>query len=154
MVRETEEKSMASCREDEGRKRGRKSRPGASETPSRKVSLCDSLAARRLLQGLTLFSSYSASSPCFAIPVPCEENVQERLEKRLAMKVPEAMQCSTCNVSFGTREDQVQHYRLDWHRFNLKLSLFGKPAISEDAFEAKLGRHTSISLHPVHISSP
>lgn len=28
-----------------------------------------------------------------------------------------------------------EHFKLDWHRFNLKQKVAGKPVLSEDAFE-------------------
>ena len=30
---------------------------------------------------------------------------------------------------------QREHFKLDWHRFNLKQKLLDKPILSEDAFE-------------------
>ena len=30
---------------------------------------------------------------------------------------------------------QREHFKLDWHRFNLKQKLMDKPILSEDAFE-------------------
>ena len=46
--------------------------------------------------------------------------------------------CSYCQVQFESLEDQRDHFKLDWHRYNLKQSLAGKKAISEEAFEAVL----------------
>ena len=46
--------------------------------------------------------------------------------------------CSYCQVQFESLEDQREHFKLDWHRYNLKQSLAGKKTISEEAFEAVL----------------
>jgi len=43
--------------------------------------------------------------------------------------------CSYCQVQFENVDDQRLHYKLDWHRYNLKQSLAGKSAISEDQFD-------------------
>ena len=43
--------------------------------------------------------------------------------------------CLTCSEVFHSREDQVEHYRLDWHRYNLKRKLKGLEAVDQDSFE-------------------
>ncbi|NWS17369.1 ANKZ1 protein, partial [Pachyramphus minor] len=52
-------------------------------------------------------------------------------------EVPERMCCSTCGQVFGSREEQTEHYRLDWHRFNLKQRLLGRRAVPVEVFEEK-----------------
>ncbi|NXJ59828.1 ANKZ1 protein, partial [Rostratula benghalensis] len=52
-------------------------------------------------------------------------------------EVPERMCCSTCGQVFGSREEQTEHYRLDWHRFNLKQRLLGRRTLPVDVFEEK-----------------
>ncbi|NXG61408.1 ANKZ1 protein, partial [Hemiprocne comata] len=52
-------------------------------------------------------------------------------------EVPERMCCSTCGQVFGSREEQTEHYRLDWHRFNLKQRLLGRRALPVEVFEEK-----------------
>ncbi|XP_051478728.1 ankyrin repeat and zinc finger domain-containing protein 1 isoform X3 [Apus apus] len=47
------------------------------------------------------------------------------------------MCCSTCGQVFGSREEQTEHYRLDWHRFNLKQRLLGRPPLPVEVFEEK-----------------
>ncbi|NXF11611.1 ANKZ1 protein, partial [Smithornis capensis] len=51
--------------------------------------------------------------------------------------VPERMCCSTCGQVFSSREEQTEHYRLDWHRFNLKQRLRGRRALPVEVFEEK-----------------
>ena len=53
--------------------------------------------------------------------------------------------CLACDVSFSDREDQVDHYRLDWHRLNLKRRLALRPPLSQEEFERELGDLSSIS---------
>ncbi|NWW74374.1 ANKZ1 protein, partial [Climacteris rufus] len=50
---------------------------------------------------------------------------------------PEKMCCLTCGQVFGSREEQTEHYRLDWHRFNLKQRLLGRRALPAEVFEEK-----------------
>ena len=42
--------------------------------------------------------------------------------------------CMVCSEIFEDLLEQRQHFKLDWHRYNLKLKLQGSPRISEDAF--------------------
>ncbi|NXP21137.1 ANKZ1 protein, partial [Scytalopus superciliaris] len=52
-------------------------------------------------------------------------------------EVPERMCCSTCGQVFGSREEQTEHYRLDWHRFNLRQRLLGRQMLPVEVFEEK-----------------
>ncbi|NXE41812.1 ANKZ1 protein, partial [Ptilorrhoa leucosticta] len=52
-------------------------------------------------------------------------------------EVPERMCCLTCGQVFGSREEQTEHYRLDWHRFNLKQRLLGRRTLPAEVFEEK-----------------
>ncbi|XP_072375831.1 tRNA endonuclease ANKZF1-like [Diabrotica undecimpunctata] len=47
--------------------------------------------------------------------------------------------CSYCRVQFPDSQVQREHYKLDWHRYNLKQSLFSRPPITEDDFSIKTG---------------
>jgi hypothetical protein len=42
--------------------------------------------------------------------------------------------CMVCSEIFEDLLEQRLHFKLDWHRYNLKLKLQGSPSISEDAF--------------------
>ncbi|NXI90862.1 ANKZ1 protein, partial [Psophia crepitans] len=52
-------------------------------------------------------------------------------------EAPERTCCSTCGQVFGSREEQTEHYRLDWHRFNLKQRLLGRRTLPAEVFEEK-----------------
>jgi hypothetical protein len=55
------------------------------------------------------------------------------------LSVSEKLFCSFCNAKF---EDQVQqrwHYKLDWHRYNLKRKLNGLESITEEKFTQLAG---------------
>uniref|UniRef100_H2ZNI1 VLRF1 domain-containing protein n=1 Tax=Ciona savignyi TaxID=51511 RepID=H2ZNI1_CIOSA len=44
------------------------------------------------------------------------------------------LQCLTCKCQLNEREEQLEHYKGEWHRYNLKLRLLGLPTISELEF--------------------
>ena len=44
-------------------------------------------------------------------------------------------ECTSCHVTFSNREEQVEHYKLDWHRYNLKRKLKGLEGVGQDQFE-------------------
>lgn len=47
----------------------------------------------------------------------------------------DTLYCTSCKVTLQDRQDQLLHYRLDWHRMNLKRKLQGRSPLSADAFE-------------------
>ncbi|KAK3568979.1 hypothetical protein QTP86_021377 [Hemibagrus guttatus] len=53
--------------------------------------------------------------------------------------VPDRKFCSACQCSFESREEQMEHYKLDWHRFNLRQRLAGRSPITAEEFEKKTG---------------
>lgn len=50
-----------------------------------------------------------------------------------------ALKCNSCCFVFSTREEQVEHYRLDWHKYNLKKILKGLPPVNQEEFEEVAG---------------
>ncbi|OXB69218.1 hypothetical protein ASZ78_011338 [Callipepla squamata] len=93
-----------------------------------------------LLCGLSLVSGFAAN-PSAAEPAPARHEKPAAThggEKAGTIpEVPERMCCSTCGQEFGSREEQTEHYRLDWHRFNLKQRLQGHRALPVEEFEEK-----------------
>ncbi|XP_038045046.1 ankyrin repeat and zinc finger domain-containing protein 1-like [Patiria miniata] len=53
--------------------------------------------------------------------------------------------CLLCSCNFTSRQQQIDHYKLDWHRFNLKQRMIGAPAVTEEQFENISGDVSSIS---------
>lgn len=47
--------------------------------------------------------------------------------------------------------DQMEHYKLDWHRFNLRQRLEGKSAVTVEEFEKKTGTGRFMSAHKTPI---
>ncbi len=53
----------------------------------------------------------------------------------------DAAKCLTCGSVFMSREDQVSHYQLDWHRYNLKRRLKGMSSVDQEEFEKIAGEY-------------
>ncbi|EHY57037.1 hypothetical protein HRR83_002535 [Exophiala dermatitidis] len=47
--------------------------------------------------------------------------------------------CALCRVSFDNVQDQRQHVKSDFHRYNLKLSIKGMPPVDESTFVRLIG---------------
>ncbi|XP_027146913.1 ankyrin repeat and zinc finger domain-containing protein 1 isoform X1 [Larimichthys crocea] len=60
-------------------------------------------------------------------------------ESSLVREVSGKMVCSACRCTFSNREEQMEHYKLDWHRFNLRLKISGMPPVTAEEFERKTG---------------
>ncbi|XP_060479670.1 tRNA endonuclease ANKZF1 isoform X3 [Panthera onca] len=63
------------------------------------------------------------------------------------LDISEKLFCSTCDQTFHNHQEQREHYKLDWHRFNLKQRLKDKPLLSALDFEkqSSTGDLSSIS---------
>lgn len=61
--------------------------------------------------------------------------------------VSDSLSCSFCNTIFEDKAQQRLHYKLDWHRYNLKQRLNGLKPINEDKFNllADEGNVSSLS---------
>lgn len=46
--------------------------------------------------------------------------------------------CVTCNVAFNNFELQRDHYKADWHRYNLKRKIAEMPSVSYKDFQDRL----------------
>lgn len=93
-----------------------------------------------LLHGLTLVTGVAADAGAAELaPVSQEKPAALSCEEKAhgVTEVPERMCCLTCGQMFGSREEQIEHYRLDWHRFNLKQRLLGRRTLPAEVFEEK-----------------
>lgn len=121
------------------------SAPAASSYPNFFTwQLTDPFKVERYLIGLSLANCtpqleqefYSALNPRHdEKPVPETDD----------LKVSTVMCCSLCGAEFDCREDQVQHYKADWHRYNLKQKLCGERVFSEQEFLNMIEEVSSIS---------
>ncbi|XP_072274148.1 tRNA endonuclease ANKZF1 isoform X2 [Pyxicephalus adspersus] len=69
-----------------------------------------------------------------------KQKLQERNNENRAsnvLEISDRMSCTACQCTFDSREEQKEHYTLDWHRFNLKRRIKGASALSEEDFQDK-----------------
>ncbi|XP_024062629.1 ankyrin repeat and zinc finger domain-containing protein 1 isoform X2 [Terrapene carolina triunguis] len=92
------------------------------------------------LHGLSLVNGFSEDLPSTDSNAIVQEKPVAGDGEERARGVPEIsdrMCCSSCSREFDSREEQTEHYRLDWHRFNLKQRLLGRRALAAEEFEEK-----------------
>ena len=46
--------------------------------------------------------------------------------------------CITCRVAFADAEVQRNHYKTDWHRYNLKRKIAELPPVTADNFKERV----------------
>ena len=62
-------------------------------------------------------------------------NLSEDLAEDLNnLTVSNTKSCSTCGVSFENIQDQRDHFKLDWHRFNIANKLKGRESFQNIFF--------------------
>ncbi|CAO2625052.1 Ankyrin repeat and zinc finger domain-containing protein 1 [Lemmus lemmus] len=122
--------------------------PGAALAPA-SVSLLDLSAEALLVRGLSLVSQAPAEALAGASRAPCpgESTSSGRKVSPSSLDSSEKLFCSACDQVFQNHQEQREHYKLDWHRFNLKQRLKNKPALSALDFEkqSSTGDLSSIS---------
>ncbi|KAJ8867608.1 hypothetical protein PR048_031410 [Dryococelus australis] len=74
-----------------------------------------------------------------------EEDTTKILAKLEDLSVSEKLFCSFCNASFEDQSQQRPHYKLDWHRYNLKQNLLGRKHVTEENFMQLADDVSSIS---------
>ncbi|XP_047112959.1 ankyrin repeat and zinc finger domain-containing protein 1-like [Schistocerca piceifrons] len=74
-----------------------------------------------------------------------KENEVDILSRLEDLTISDTLFCSFCNVNFNHQSHQRQHYKLDWHRYNLKQNLAGLKYVSEDQFLSLADDVSSIS---------
>ncbi|XP_012301341.2 tRNA endonuclease ANKZF1 isoform X1 [Aotus nancymaae] len=115
------------------------------------ISLFDLSADAPVLQGLSLVSHAPEEALACAPRSSCsgsgERESTERKQLQGPMDISEKLFCSTCDQTFQNHQEQREHYKLDWHRFNLKQRLKDKPLLSARDFEkqSSTGDLSSIS---------
>uniref|UniRef100_A0A8C0C5A4 Ankyrin repeat and zinc finger domain-containing protein 1 n=1 Tax=Balaenoptera musculus TaxID=9771 RepID=A0A8C0C5A4_BALMU len=120
--------------------------PGAPSA-SVSVSLFDLKADTPVLQGLRLVSHAPGEALAQALQTSFP-GIWEGLGKPLQgpLDISEKLFCSTCDQTFQNHQNR-EHYKLDWHQFNLKQHLKDKPLLSALDFEkqSSTGDLSSIS---------
>ncbi|XP_046499910.1 ankyrin repeat and zinc finger domain-containing protein 1 isoform X2 [Equus quagga] len=124
--------------------------PAAAQPPA-SVSLFDLSVDAPILQGLSLVSHAPGEALAQALRTSCpgskERGSPEKKSLQGPLDISEKLFCSTCEQTFQNHQEQREHYKLDWHRFNLKQRLKDKPLLSALDFEkqSSTGDLSSIS---------
>jgi len=46
--------------------------------------------------------------------------------------------CTACRMAFGSPDEQKDHFRMDWHRYNLKRKVVELPPVTEEQFNLRM----------------
>ncbi|XP_051010024.1 ankyrin repeat and zinc finger domain-containing protein 1 isoform X2 [Acomys russatus] len=122
--------------------------PGATPAPAL-ISLLDLTVEAPLVRGLSLVSQPAGEAPAGAPRTSCpgESTSSGRKVSPCSLDISDKLFCSACDQIFQNQQEQREHYKLDWHRFNLKQRLKNKPLLSASDFEkqSSTGDLSSIS---------
>ncbi|XP_073970573.1 tRNA endonuclease ANKZF1-like isoform X2 [Rhodnius prolixus] len=86
------------------------------------ISLLDNIRVSQFMK------SKQTTEPPVLVPDP---NVIVPLDD---LYISDTLYCSYCNCGFLDKNQQRAHYKLDWHRYNLKQHLSQKRTVTEDKF--------------------
>ncbi|KAK5219594.1 hypothetical protein LTR47_007128 [Exophiala xenobiotica] len=89
-----------------------------------------------LLSTLTFAGGEQPKTEDAPASVPAHLDRQNAVDKD---GVASSISCALCRVSFSNVQDQRQHVKSDFHRYNLKLSLKQMPPIDEPTFIRMIG---------------
>jgi len=82
---------------------------------------------RELFKGLKI-----ADCSRFSVPEEKEDDTATTVRDHLA--VSDVMTCSHCRATFADRRQQVDHYKSDFHKYNVKRSADSLVALTEREF--------------------
>ncbi|XP_078320556.1 tRNA endonuclease ANKZF1-like isoform X3 [Crassostrea virginica] len=86
---------------------------------------------------------HSEESGNTQIEKPASEPTNQ--EQIVIVQIPDRMACNSCGIQFQSREEQKEHFKSDWHRYNLQRKLKGKTTMTEDEFDDVCESVSSIS---------
>ncbi|KAI3681636.1 hypothetical protein L6452_36438 [Arctium lappa] len=96
----------------------------------------DFLDSCRLLEHPSTSSNAFISELATTATVTKESNLEdEESSKDKHVSSSERLTCNTCKSSFESLQDQRFHFKSDFHRFNIKLTVAGKDTVKEDDFD-------------------
>lgn len=70
-----------------------------------------------------------------------------QIPKAEDLNISNTLSCFYCKVRFEDNILQRQHYKSDWHRYNLKLNLKSVEPLSEDKFDQLAGNYYVVALN-------
>ncbi|XP_044159601.1 ankyrin repeat and zinc finger domain-containing protein 1 isoform X1 [Bufo gargarizans] len=101
------------------------------------ISLFDLNPSSPQLSGLSLNNNANGKEDFSEDKVKLPEVSDRETKAPIILEISDRMTCSACQCAFDTREEQKEHYTLDWHRFNLKRRIKGATVLSEEDFQDK-----------------
>ncbi|XP_063123481.1 tRNA endonuclease ANKZF1 isoform X2 [Rattus norvegicus] len=115
--------------------------PRAAPVPA-SVSLLTLNGEAPLVRGLSLVSQAPGEALAWAPRTSCpgENTSSGRKVSPCSLDISDKLFCSACDQVFQNHQEQREHYKLDWHRFNLKQRLKNKPLLSASDFERQSSR--------------
>lgn len=124
--------------------------PRAAPAPAfASVSLLTLSVEAPLVRGLSLVSQAPGEALTSAPRTSCpgESTSSGKKVSPCSLDISDKLFCSACDQIFQNHQEQREHYKLDWHRFNLKQRLKSKPTVSASDFEkqSSTGDLSSIS---------
>lgn len=105
------------------------------------------LPTRRRLYDYDLYYWADASSTSAVATVAAVEDYPSTVRVVEELSVSETPVCHACDQTFETFVVQRAHFRSDWHKYNAKCSVRGRPALTEAQFDdlSDLGSVDSLS---------
>ncbi|XP_044294275.1 ankyrin repeat and zinc finger domain-containing protein 1 isoform X1 [Varanus komodoensis] len=100
--------------------------------PTETCSVFEATQNTALMDGLCLVLESTGDVTTMTVP-----GTKRPDQASVVLEVSDRMHCSTCSKPFESREEQTEHYKLDWHRFNLKQRLLGHQMLTAEEFEMK-----------------
>ncbi|XP_059470369.1 tRNA endonuclease ANKZF1-like [Neocloeon triangulifer] len=95
-------------------------------------NIFDSKDFNKLVSGIRLADCMKAEVSYVTENVETEDLV---IDAGIELSISDSLTCSYCSTSFENKTEQRNHYKLDWHRHNLKLSLKGLKGLKEEDFD-------------------
>ncbi|KAG2450545.1 hypothetical protein HYH02_005046 [Chlamydomonas schloesseri] len=117
--------------------------PGAAPAPEQQLPT-DSPFAPRPAQP-------AASEPQASTPAAASASTSTGVRPAASGWRESGATCLTCGIGvgcpgFASPQEQRQHFKTDWHRYNVKRRLAKQPAVSEEQFERVLEQGTEMSI--------
>ena len=96
---------------------------------------------RRLLRRSSAFASWQRSLAS-GVSLPTYELKQGSAVWAMSVSHPRGkaagtkpLSCNTCGGCFENTASYREHFRSEWHRFNLKLKMQGAPPVTQEEFD-------------------
>ncbi|XP_071443004.1 tRNA endonuclease ANKZF1-like [Hetaerina americana] len=113
-----------------------------SENPYKLHTLFDGEIFSKLTKGIKIANCLR---PKYTDTYSYDETSERVLDKIQDLAVSDTLTCSYCCINFDDKIQQRQHYKLDWHRYNLKQNLEGRKPVTEEKFDQLADDVSSIS---------